>query len=99
MISSSQTNPGREIEVAFNNLERVLKEAGASWANVVAVNSYHVVFTEDVNQMDALSMGTRHYISRTCRLYLGNYPFLCCTPTCQQAHSPLDTIAQRGDNR
>jgi enamine deaminase RidA (YjgF/YER057c/UK114 family) len=42
---------GREIDVAFNNLERVLKEAGASWADVVAVNSYHVAYTEDVNQM------------------------------------------------
>ncbi len=28
---------GREIEVAFNNVERVLREAGASWADVIAV--------------------------------------------------------------
>jgi len=42
---------GREIEVAFNNVERVLKAAGAAWGDVIAVNSYHVGFTEDVTQL------------------------------------------------
>jgi len=31
-----------EIEQAFENVERTLATAGASWKNVVHVNSYHV---------------------------------------------------------
>jgi len=31
-----------EIELAFKNVERVLAAAGATWENVVHVNSYHV---------------------------------------------------------
>jgi enamine deaminase RidA (YjgF/YER057c/UK114 family) len=31
-----------EIRLAFKNIERTLAEAGATWADVVHVNSYHV---------------------------------------------------------
>lgn len=31
-----------EIELAFKNVERVLAAAGATWENVIHVNSYHV---------------------------------------------------------
>jgi enamine deaminase RidA (YjgF/YER057c/UK114 family) len=32
-----------EITQAFDNLERTLTEAGAGWADVIAVDSYHVL--------------------------------------------------------
>ena len=40
-----------EITQAFRNVERTLATAGASWEHVIAVNSYHVGFPEDVNQI------------------------------------------------
>jgi enamine deaminase RidA (YjgF/YER057c/UK114 family) len=40
-----------EIVQAFRNVERTLASAGASWQHVIAVNSYHVGFTEEVNQI------------------------------------------------
>lgn len=40
-----------EIAQAFRNVERTLACAGASWDDVIAVNSYHVGFTEDVNRI------------------------------------------------
>lgn len=36
-----------EIVRAFENVERTLAEAGASWRDVIAVNSYHVAAEED----------------------------------------------------
>jgi enamine deaminase RidA (YjgF/YER057c/UK114 family) len=36
-----------EIVQAFDNLERTLAEAGATWGDVVAVDSYHVLDTAD----------------------------------------------------
>jgi enamine deaminase RidA (YjgF/YER057c/UK114 family) len=33
---------GDEIELAFDNVERTLNSAGASWSDVVSVTSYHV---------------------------------------------------------
>src|SRR5690349_21713581 len=36
-----------EIVRAFDNVERVLAAAGASWRDVVAVNSYHVPVAPD----------------------------------------------------
>jgi enamine deaminase RidA (YjgF/YER057c/UK114 family) len=40
-----------EITQALRNVERTLASAGANWEHVIAVNSYHVGFTEDVNQI------------------------------------------------
>ena len=40
-----------EITQAFRNVERTLSSAGAKWEHVIAVNSYHVGFTEDVNRI------------------------------------------------
>ena len=40
-----------EITQAFRNIERTLSSAGAKWEHVIAVNSYHVGFTEDVNRI------------------------------------------------
>lgn len=42
-----------EIARAFDNVERTLKEAGASWMDVIHVNSYHVPAGED-------SIGSAH---------------------------------------
>lgn len=41
----------KEIAQAFRNVERTLASAGANWQHVIAVNSYHVGFTEEVNQI------------------------------------------------
>lgn len=38
---------GDEIRQAFDNVERTLAEAGASWRDVVHVNSYHVPTSAD----------------------------------------------------
>lgn len=38
---------GEEVVRAFDNVERVLAEAGASWADVVAVDSFHVPLADD----------------------------------------------------
>jgi enamine deaminase RidA (YjgF/YER057c/UK114 family) len=40
-----------EITQAFLNVERTLASAGAHWQHVIAVNSYHVGFPEEVNQI------------------------------------------------
>ena len=40
-----------EINQAFRNVERTLATTGASWEHVIAVNSYHVGFPEEVNQI------------------------------------------------
>jgi enamine deaminase RidA (YjgF/YER057c/UK114 family) len=40
-----------EITQAFRNVERTLATAGASWEHVIAVNSYHVGFLGNVNQI------------------------------------------------
>jgi len=40
-----------EITQAFQNVERTLASAGANWEHVIAVNSYHVGFTEEVNRV------------------------------------------------
>ena len=40
-----------EIAQAFQNIGRTLASAGANWEHVIAVNSYHVGFSEEVNQM------------------------------------------------
>ena len=40
-----------EIAQAFRNVGRTLASAGAEWEHVIAVNSYHVGFTEDVNRI------------------------------------------------
>jgi enamine deaminase RidA (YjgF/YER057c/UK114 family) len=37
-----------EIVRAFDNVERTLRTAGASWADVIGVNSYHTVLDMDV---------------------------------------------------
>lgn len=39
-----------EIEQAFVNVERTLAAAGASWKDVVHVNSYHVGFPPETNE-------------------------------------------------
>lgn len=50
-----------EIEQAFRNVERVLAPAGATWKNVVHVNSYHVGgFPPEVNSTIARLF--RHYM-------------------------------------
>src|SRR5690242_5151480 len=36
-----------EIAAAFDNVERTLATAGASWRDVIAVNTYHVVSDPD----------------------------------------------------
>ncbi|EKJ94818.1 MULTISPECIES: RidA family protein [Hyphomicrobiales] len=54
-----------EIEQAFENVERTLATAGASWKNVVHVNSYHVGgFPPVVNET----------ISRLYRKYMPDRP-------------------------
>jgi len=40
-----------EIAQAFRNVERTLASAGAAWQHVIQVNSYHVGFPDEVNQM------------------------------------------------
>jgi|SRR5215470_345872 len=40
-----------EIAQAFRNVGRTLASADAQWEHVIAVNSYHVGFTEDVNRI------------------------------------------------
>ena len=40
-----------EITQAFRNVGRTLASAGADWEHVIAVNSYHVGFPEDVNKI------------------------------------------------
>jgi enamine deaminase RidA (YjgF/YER057c/UK114 family) len=40
-----------EIAQAFRNVERTLANAGAGWEHVIAVNSYHLEFPEEVNQI------------------------------------------------
>jgi len=40
-----------EIIQAFDNVTRTLAAAGAGWEHVIAVNSYHVDFTPDVNDI------------------------------------------------
>ena len=40
-----------EITQPFQNVERTLASAGANWEHVIAVNSYHVGFTEEVNRV------------------------------------------------
>jgi enamine deaminase RidA (YjgF/YER057c/UK114 family) len=42
-----------EIERAFENVERTLRAAGSSWADVIHVNSYHVAAESD-------SIGSAH---------------------------------------
>lgn len=50
-----------EIQQAFENVERTLAAAGATWENVVHVNSYHVGgFPAIVNQ--TISRLFRHYM-------------------------------------
>ena len=50
-----------EIEQAFANVQRTLETAGASWADVVHVNSYHVGgFPPEVNQ--TMARLYRHYM-------------------------------------
>ncbi len=50
-----------EIAQAFRNVERTLAAAGASWAHVIHVNSYHVGgFPPEVNQVMARLY--RHYM-------------------------------------
>ena len=40
-----------EIAQAFRNVERTLAAAGARWEHVIAVNSYHLGFPQEVNQI------------------------------------------------
>jgi enamine deaminase RidA (YjgF/YER057c/UK114 family) len=40
-----------EIAQAFRNVERTLASAGAGWKHVIAVNSYHLGFPDEVNQI------------------------------------------------
>lgn len=49
-----------EIAQAFRNVERTLATAGAGWEHVVQVNSYHVGFPDEVNQL--MSERFRHYM-------------------------------------
>lgn len=50
-----------EIEQAFRNVERVLEPAGATWKDVVHVNSYHVGgFPPEVN--NTIARLFRHYM-------------------------------------
>lgn len=50
-----------EIEQAFRNVERTLKTAGASWDQVIHVNSYHVGgFPPEVNE--SMARLYRHYM-------------------------------------
>lgn len=51
----------QEIAQAFRNVERTLNTAGATWNDVVHVNSYHVGgFPPEVNQ--AMARWYRHYM-------------------------------------
>lgn len=55
------TDLDAEIAQAFRNVERTLATAGASWADVVHVNSYHVGgFPPVVNE--AMAMQFRRYM-------------------------------------
>jgi enamine deaminase RidA (YjgF/YER057c/UK114 family) len=49
-----------EIAQAFKNVEKTLLAAGAKWADVIAVNSYHVDFQESVN--DVMTKLFRQYM-------------------------------------
>ena len=49
-----------EIAQAFRNVERTLASAGASWEHVIAVNSYHLGFPDEVNQV--MTERFRHYM-------------------------------------
>jgi enamine deaminase RidA (YjgF/YER057c/UK114 family) len=49
-----------EIAQAFRNVERTLASAGASWKHVIAVNSYHLGFPEEVNEV--MTERFRHYM-------------------------------------
>jgi enamine deaminase RidA (YjgF/YER057c/UK114 family) len=40
-----------EIAQAFRNVERTLASAGARWEHVIHVNSYHVGFPTEVNEL------------------------------------------------
>jgi enamine deaminase RidA (YjgF/YER057c/UK114 family) len=40
-----------EVAQAFKNVERTLAAVGATWEHVIAVNSYHVAFREEVNEI------------------------------------------------
>lgn len=39
-----------EIELAFDNVGRVLAAAGAGWEHVIHVNSYHIGFPPEANE-------------------------------------------------
>src|SRR6201989_570172 len=49
-----------EIAQAFRNVERTLAIAGAGWEHVIAVNSYHLGFPGEVNQI--MTERFRHYM-------------------------------------
>jgi enamine deaminase RidA (YjgF/YER057c/UK114 family) len=49
-----------EITQAFRNVERTLASAGAGWEHVIAVNSYHLGFPEEVNHI--MSERFRHHM-------------------------------------
>jgi enamine deaminase RidA (YjgF/YER057c/UK114 family) len=49
-----------EIAQAFRNAERTLASAGAGWEHVIAVNSYHLGFPPEVNQV--MTERFRHYM-------------------------------------
>jgi len=49
-----------EIAQAFRNVERTLASAGAGWEHVIAVNSYHMGFPEEVNEL--MTERFRHYM-------------------------------------
>ena len=40
-----------EVAQAFKNVERMLAAVGATWEHVIAVNSYHVAFREEVYEI------------------------------------------------
>lgn len=49
-----------EIKQAFRNVERTLMHAGANWDHVIAINSYHLGFPEEVNEI--MTDRFRHYM-------------------------------------
>jgi len=49
-----------EIKQAFANVTRTLQTAGASWEHVIHINSYHVDFEPEVNEI--MSGLFRHYM-------------------------------------
>ena len=53
-----------EIATAFDNVERTLAEAGATWADVIAVDTFHVPTADDSIGEEHMSVITEQFRKR-----------------------------------